>query len=1247
MDKNLVLTKAKNAEIARDFTTAVRSYKELLRGEPSNMEYLSAIGRIYVKAGEDAKAIPFYQQIIELDPHSISAMNSMGAIFRRLKRYDESITVLKRALSENKDTASVNYNLGFTYKEMGNNEEAIDCFEMVVEENPEDVLAFNHLGSIYSSQNDYQRAILSYKRGLQIDQNHPILNYNIARCYEETQQYPDAIRSYELALRTKPGWTEAIHSFSNLLLRCQKTKEAQVLVQRSMKLYPNDVKMLCLLGNIFLTQFDFDAAEKTFKKAKNLNPKSVDALSGLALALEKSEKMQEALETIEKALDIEPDNLKLKKQEAGTLLSAKDYEEAFQKIDTLYKSNGENDPQILDLYGQYYVCMDDAKSAEQYFEKIKKIDKHYKKHLLSAANRSQQIGKTEDAEKYAKQYIERRGNDPDGYNTLGKIYSKSGQLNEAITTYQQGLKLNKENIYAGEQIEKLKKALSETEIEQKLNEEADNNLEEISVEEIEIDEPVNDDFDFNSLGTNDEKSDEPSGMEELPDSFGMEPLMEDESGDFDFSEYDEPGKDKNNLDNLAEPEEDLFGDSSENQEELKKTETPKKEPLPSKAPEMEKMPDPLEPLEEMDADGLDNLSEEPAEDNEKIAETENTADSGFEPEFADENDTLENDSLGNDENGLSDLSADEDDGIDDIFDSGLADGNTDNSSFEEPDMSDNDVFSSEPEYEEANVPSKNQESPYQQKQQPQPVSNGLSPELERQIQEQAMRSAGMAMEAANNAQRMAQRFANERSDFEEMKRSIERNQERLQDELREQKEKNEQLQKEMLQKQQELEERTKALEESPKFNKVEEEPLGEEPIEEPVEETVEEPVFEEEPLVEEPVVEEETAEESELEETELEEEPVSEEISLDEQTVSDETIPENIIPDEPIIPVSEQEQEGDKTLSSQQFFYLVNDNIMPDTDEFEDNSNVPDTQDLINEIVIGEYEFPTVETIISDILLNLPEKEDAEESELNDDLNNSEQEEQDEQPKQPVDEQTKIQNELPEESRLSTEQMLYLVDDDITLNESGYKENDFENEMTESEMYSRLSSEECDFETVDSIFDEKAEQEVEQEAEQKTEQPQNEAETESQPSEESTEKNTEIENLIQRIEKMLSDESIAKEYKAEIEMFKKLKMLLEYLPEEARAEIDTEKLRMQIEYIISRISGRPGLCKTIISLIKSGALGEEYAKREIVSEREDGSLDAVISVITTMKNLTQNLKDTGIANSLNEYADEVLKKIYD
>lgn len=454
MDEELILTKAQNAVLAHDWGTAARLYKELLKNDEANVVFLNALGNVYVKSGEDEKAIPYYEKIIENYPHNADAMNSLGAIYRRIKKYDESVKILLKAQSE-QNSSSVNYNLGFTYKEIGNYEEAIEAFEFVITENPDDVLAYNHLGAIYFNQKNYEKSINSYKRGLQVDPNHPILNYNLARCYDEAENYPEAIRFYEKALKTRPGWVDAVRDFSSALIKCQKSRDAQSLVEKTIKMHPQNADLLCILGRIFLNQFDYDNASEAFGKAEEIKPDDVQILMGFSEALEKGDKINEALEKAVAAAEISPSNPDVKKRYIHTLLSAQKYEQAFEQVRELENSNA-NDLQALDLYGQYYICKGDETLANHYFKKIKEIDKNYNDYILNASDRFLQIGNLDKAEEYAKKYVEKKDSVPQGYNRLSEIYLAKGEWDKAKSILEKSSNLTQPNAIAKKHLEKIK-----------------------------------------------------------------------------------------------------------------------------------------------------------------------------------------------------------------------------------------------------------------------------------------------------------------------------------------------------------------------------------------------------------------------------------------------------------------------------------------------------------------------------------------------------------------------------------------------------------------------------------------------------------------------------------------------------------------------------------------------------------------------------------------------------------------------
>lgn len=455
MSNQMIIERAKSAEMAHDFVTAARLYKELLAQDTTNVGYLTALGKIYVTAGDDKKAIPYFEQIHDFHPDNIEAMTSLGAIYRRLGRYEDSIAILMEALERGKDQQAVYYNLGFTFKEMKNYEDAVDAFENVISMNPRDVLAHNHLGSIYHETNELDKAVAAFKRGLQIDPNHPILNYNLARTYTKLRNYPDAIRSYEAALRTRPNWPEAIKNFSNLLINCQQSEEAARIVKQSIKIHPNDPELLYALGQVYLNQFDFDNAQKSFRQASEVKTNDVKILTALASAYEKADESDKALETIISAIDVEPLNTDARMQYVDTLLSVSDYDSAFKTLESMKKADSEPDVKMMDLYGQYYITQGQNEKAEEYYEKIKKKDHHYKNYLLGASKRYVQIKKLDDAEKYAREYVKSRASRGEGYNMLGKIYAQGGRLDEAREILKKGMTVAQPNVYAAKQSDKI------------------------------------------------------------------------------------------------------------------------------------------------------------------------------------------------------------------------------------------------------------------------------------------------------------------------------------------------------------------------------------------------------------------------------------------------------------------------------------------------------------------------------------------------------------------------------------------------------------------------------------------------------------------------------------------------------------------------------------------------------------------------------------------------------------------------
>ena len=453
MDK-LIYDRAQSAMLSRDFALAARLYKTLLKQEPGNIDIMNALGSLYVKSGEDDKAIPYYESILTLSPHDVDAMNSLGGCYRRLKEYEKGITVLERALDENQKTAMINYTLGFTYKDMGNLDDAIDCFESVVAENPTDVLAYNHLGFIYAAKKNYPKAVMAYRRGLQTDPNHPILHYNLGHAYESERNYNEAIKCYELALKAKPGWIDAIRDVVQLLLKQQNTKRAMEIVQKSVQLYPANAELIALAGNVQLKRYDFVAAQNTFEKANRLKSNDPAILLKLSESLEKQFLPGDAVSWAKEARVLGLSDNSLKKRYVHIMLSAEEMDRAKSILDELI-SDSPSDAGVLDAMAQFCILSKDEEGKDFYYARIEEMNPRYRHHYLEAARRYCQIKYYEPALKYAKVYIEKAPLNPAGYNILGRIYEKMDDLENAVKTYKIAAGLKYEDIFAKNELNRL------------------------------------------------------------------------------------------------------------------------------------------------------------------------------------------------------------------------------------------------------------------------------------------------------------------------------------------------------------------------------------------------------------------------------------------------------------------------------------------------------------------------------------------------------------------------------------------------------------------------------------------------------------------------------------------------------------------------------------------------------------------------------------------------------------------------
>ena len=130
-------------------------------------------------------------------------------------------------------------------------------------------------------------------------------------------------------------------------------------------------------------------------------------------------------------------------------------------------------------------------------------------------------------------------------------------------------------------------------------------------------------------------------------------------------------------------------------------------------------------------------------------------------------------------------------------------------------------------------------------------------------------------------------------------------------------------------------------------------------------------------------------------------------------------------------------------------------------------------------------------------------------------------------------------------------------------------------------------------------------------------------------------------DMLPSIIAAIEDRSVIYRFRAFLSMFKTLREMLEYLPPEQRHEFMTSRNRLLLDYVISKLSGKPGLFATTKALLRSGLIHENPNNKP--SEKE--GIELVKEVLGNLRELSNNLEDDTLKEVLNAEADTLEKNI--
>ena len=287
--------------------------------------------------GELEREISKYRKIVNRDPRNFKLHRELILKYKRNGMIEVPIAVYERAYERYPETPVVMYSLGLTYLVGGDKSKlgrARDLLEKAARgtNSPWVKLA---LGEIYSALGDDQRAISIWQEIIPSDIEEVYLD--LIRAYINRRDFETALRYCDELLGKKPDSPIAHYMRGVVLHNMADLKNAQIELERSIKLNYRLADAYYRLGQIYAMQDKPGEAIKMYKLGRRYDPKNADARYELASIFMEKGNEKYAVAAIRSALAVDPNNKKF-----VSMLKGADYEKAARVLERYLKENPED-----------------------------------------------------------------------------------------------------------------------------------------------------------------------------------------------------------------------------------------------------------------------------------------------------------------------------------------------------------------------------------------------------------------------------------------------------------------------------------------------------------------------------------------------------------------------------------------------------------------------------------------------------------------------------------------------------------------------------------------------------------------------------------------------------------------------------------------------------------------------------------------------------------------------------------------
>ncbi|MBR6163562.1 tetratricopeptide repeat protein [bacterium] len=414
------------------FTSAIGEYKKALRENPNDFSSVIGLSNAYnsravyynntaknpTKAANDLRSAIFYMKYFSSDSQA-STQNSVA-------KMEENLKSLLSATNYSNAPENI-YNTAKKLRTEG--EFAASGYEWykLLKDNKYRYEANVNLGDIFNILAKPQNAVGFYETANNIKPNNPDLSIKLARVYDQTGNIEKATTQYNSALASSTGETDDI---LNSLERIWQKRVMQ---------NPKDAEAHANLGVIYQKQKLYNEALAEYQKAESLNNRNVNTRLNIGTLYQEQKNYDMAINVYNSILQVYPNNTQALTYKAQCLKALGRNEEAIKTYQNVLGYEPANKVVRAELFEILKATMP-TENVLQYLYQSVQAQPMDATTYYDFAYELHKANKINDAITYYNQTLKMTSEIPDCYVNLSQAYRQKQDLVSARKVIEDGLK---------------------------------------------------------------------------------------------------------------------------------------------------------------------------------------------------------------------------------------------------------------------------------------------------------------------------------------------------------------------------------------------------------------------------------------------------------------------------------------------------------------------------------------------------------------------------------------------------------------------------------------------------------------------------------------------------------------------------------------------------------------------------------------------------------------------------------------